>query len=124
MTTQQDLMMAILSLDAYNRGYSPGMSFNNGTQTGDAKLLKDSATIPNGQSTSFYADAYKWDDQTIIAYRGTRFDGTYPGFSGPNFGDVLNGWTLSAGYAAAAQPQEAIAFYNQISSQVGASHDH
>ena len=68
MTTQQDLMMAILSLDAYNRGYSPGMSFTNGAKTGDATLLAPSDS--NLSSTSFYADAYTWDNQTIIAYRG------------------------------------------------------
>jgi hypothetical protein len=82
--TQSDLMLAILALDAYNRGDNPGMNFNGnsdtrGTLIGGATILSDDDTDPaqaaSFQAASFYAIAYTWNGQTIISYRGTRFDG-------------------------------------------------
>jgi hypothetical protein len=109
MATQTDLFLAILALDAYNRGYNPGMLLPDGstTQIGDATILDTSAD----QSVSFYAVAYSWLGETIISYRGTTFA------SGPDFGDVLNGWTLSAGYAQASQAQMALAFYSKVQAE-------
>lgn len=116
--TQADLFLAILALDAYNRGYNQGMKFTGdsdfaGTQIGDAKII-DSAAKP---SNSFYAVAYNWPGgnvQTVISYRGT----TFPGL--PDWHDVWDGWRLSLGYAHASQPQEALAFYSQVQSDTGA----
>jgi hypothetical protein len=90
MATWGDLILAILSLDAYNRGYGPGMIFPNnsdlaGTKIGGAEIL-DTFGDPN---TSFYAIAYRWGDKTVISYRGTSFEG------GPDIGDVLNGITVT-----------------------------
>src|SRR5882724_5832012 len=113
MATQRDLFLAILALDAYNRGYSPGMQLPSSSQIGDATIVADT-NDDTSRAASFYAVAYNWEGQTIISYRGTRFPG------GPDFGDVVNGWTLSAGYAAASQAQMALNFYNQVKAEVGA----
>jgi hypothetical protein len=109
MSDNTALFMAILSLDAYNRGYGPGFDIPNvtinGTQIGTAQFV-----IPaSDPSTSFYAAEYKLDNgKIVIAYRGTRFPGK------PDWGDVSNGWTLSSGYSPASQAQEALTFYNQV----------
>lgn len=107
--TQADLFLAILALDAYNRGYNPGMTFNGGsdspgTEIGDARILDSSADT----STSFYAIAYTWNNETVISYRGTTFEN-----NAANLGDVLNGWTLSLGFSQALQAQQALSFYTQ-----------
>lgn len=122
MATQADLFLAILALDAYNRGYNRGMTFNGnfngnsdstGTQIGDATIQAISAD----PTTSFYAIAYSWEGETVISYRGTTFPGA------PDLGDVLNGWTLSIGYAQAAQAQMALDFYTQVRSQIAGAAD-
>ncbi|MFK0691159.1 calcium-binding protein [Mesorhizobium sp. IMUNJ 23033] len=109
MATQTDLFLAILALDAYNRGYNPGMTFAGssaapGTAIGDATIA---VALPNA-STGFYAVAYQWDGETVISYRGTTFDGL------PNWRDVLFGWTLSAGLGQASQAQQALNFYAYV----------
>ena len=61
-----DLFLAILAMDAYNRGYNPGiadLSDTVGTQIG-------TATISN--RSSFYAVAYAWNGDTIMASRRRR----------------------------------------------------
>ncbi len=77
MTISRDLFLSILSMDAYNRGYSPGIANLGGAGTGignatvgqDAELLLAPGTA---QAAGFYAVAYSdttWG--TIISYRGT-----------------------------------------------------
>lgn len=76
MAMSTDLFLAILSLDSYNRGYDPGLAVN-GSQLGNASLSIDSSVLrdANGQRfdqpVSFFAQAYSWNDQTVISYRGT-----------------------------------------------------
>ncbi|MBX9829239.1 MAG: hypothetical protein K2Y27_30160 [Xanthobacteraceae bacterium] len=108
--TSDDLFLAVLSLDAYNRGSGPGMLLPNnsttpGTKIGNATIIEPFAN----EGASFYAIAYSWDTKTVISYRGTSFDG----YVGPNLKDVLYGWTLSGGFSPASQPQLALDFYNQ-----------
>jgi hypothetical protein len=117
---QADLFLAILALDAYNRGYSPGMIFNGysnsqGTMIGDATIQLESANA----SSSFYALAYTWHGEAVISYRGTRFDGLL----GPNWQDITNGWTVGAGYAQASQAQMALKFYTQVQSLIAGATD-
>jgi len=95
--TQADLFLAILALDAYNRGYNPGMTFtgnsddpNTQPQIGDATIVSNLADT----SASFYAVAYSWEGETVISYRGTTFEN-----NAANLGDVLNGWTISLGFS-------------------------
>ena len=115
MPTTNDLMLAVLALDAYNHGYNPGMPGVSGSQIGDATLKFDSAELPttqNGQAAGFYATTYNWNGKTVISYRGTTFE------LGINTArDVINGWVLSAGYAAASQPQLALDFYTSVTGQ-------
>jgi len=95
--TQTDLFLAILALDAYNRGYNPGMYIptpdpNNPDciQIGNATVVQQKAD----NSIGFYAVAYNWDGQTVISYRGTTFE------VGHNtLNDIIYGWSLSAGFA-------------------------
>jgi hypothetical protein len=69
------LLRAILAMDAYNQGYSPGV-LGVGNQIGDATFLKDAVdttVLAAGvaQAAGFYAAAYTVGSQTIISYRGT-----------------------------------------------------
>ena len=77
----KDLLLAILALDAYNRGYGAGiegLSEEAGTRVRPASILD--YELPEGaQNAGFYALAYKLDkaveglpkDSVIISYRGT-----------------------------------------------------
>jgi hypothetical protein len=71
-----DLMMAVLSMDAYNRGYGAGLSVP-GTSVGYAAIIQDSSILKdnNGNSldqpANFYAVAYQWNGQTVVSFRGT-----------------------------------------------------
>jgi hypothetical protein len=103
MTISADLFKAILAMDAYNRGYGAGILNLGGvgSQIGEATLSTDSALTPStaaAQAAGFYAAAYTVGSQTIISYRGTTFE------LGINtYRDVLQGWTLGAGWPAADQ---------------------
>ena len=89
MTVSKDLLLSILSMDAYNRGYNPGISGLNDTSNGSVKVgnatvsfnLQDAGTVFSAaaQAAGFYAVAYKLDQAvdtiasgtTITSYRGT-----------------------------------------------------
>lgn len=77
MAISSELMYAILAMDAYNRGYNPGMVLT-GPQIGSATISTDSTEefrdpvsdpedpTPD-QTAGFYAVAYEWDGETIIS---------------------------------------------------------
>ena len=80
MTISKDLSLSILSMDAYNRGYNPGianLSDAGGTGLGIATILN--VPLPQGsQVADFYALAYTIGagveialGTTVISYRGT-----------------------------------------------------
>ncbi len=83
MASSEELFMAKLSMDSYNRGYGAGLEdgvldadINSdglgeaGSKIGNA-IVKD-ADLPEGsQDAGFYAVAYEWNGQTAISYRGT-----------------------------------------------------
>jgi len=80
MAISKDLFLAILSMDAYNRGYNEGIAGlgGAGAKVGNA-TIKD-VDLPTGaQAASFYAVAYDvdgadidgLDSTTVISYRGT-----------------------------------------------------
>jgi hypothetical protein len=84
MTISRDLMMSILSMDAYHRGYNAGMAnldIDTGTQIGNATFLTESNVLLGSPevAASFYARAYTIGSgvtgvapgTTVIAYRGT-----------------------------------------------------
>ena len=84
MTISKDLFLAILSMDAYNRGYNSGISGlgGEGSKIGAATIGKDAEQLLDqgaAQAASFYAVAYDvdgadidgLDGTTVISYRGT-----------------------------------------------------
>jgi hypothetical protein len=75
----KDLFLSILSMDAYNRGYNPGIANLGGAGTviGSATLLN--RALPAGaEPASFYAAAYTIGSgvtgfaagTTVVSYRG------------------------------------------------------
>jgi hypothetical protein len=85
--TKQDVMYALLALDAYNRHevedkrkMSEGANAIS-TQIGSATWNKSSdgieneqgATLDGSQAAGFSASAYTYDGVDVIAYRGTDF---------------------------------------------------
>ncbi len=90
MAISKDLFLAILSMDAYNRGYGAGIELT-GNEIGVATILTDSeeefadpeapeGTPTVGEDADFYAVAYTIGagvdgldaGTTVISYRGAR----------------------------------------------------
>jgi hypothetical protein len=87
----QDLFLAILSMDSYNRGYDAGIRGLNETGfIGTAALAPASQTQQMGwEGTGFYAIAYNWSGRQVVVYRGSD-EG--------RFRDVLLGYPTGAGF--------------------------
>ena len=97
MPISPDLMLAILSMDSYNRGYGAGLADGihvdangndidgldeAGAQIGNATVLN--IPLPRGAvAAGFHAVAYSWNGQTVISYRGT--DNFFPGGNAGGF---------------------------------------
>ena len=113
------LFNAILSMDAYNRGYDPSLSALSGaigTQIGTASIQTNSTiALGNGVDSAigFFGVAYDIGGAgTIIAYRGTDdYDGPGDLLTSK---DVANGWLLGGGDYDAAQAWMALDFYNEV----------
>ncbi len=106
----RDVFLSILAMDAYQRGYSPGISQMQGSAIGTAVIRRDSSVlIRDGerldQPVGFYAVSYDWNGETVISYRGTDFDvandfvrsdGTLAriekAFNSEFFKDLTRGW--------------------------------
>jgi hypothetical protein len=114
MSISNDLFMAILAMDSYNRGYDPGISIS-GTSIGNATLRLQSDVQANSaeRAAGFFAQSYTWNGQTVISYRGTDdITGIGPGAS-----DLWLGWMTGAGaLLPGGQAQLAIDFYNSAAS--------
>ncbi|MBX9664409.1 putative Ig domain-containing protein, partial [Novosphingobium sp.] len=86
-----DLFRAILAMDVYNRDYNAGVVVS-GTAIGIANLgsnssiLKDSGGARLDQPANFFAQAYIWNGNTTISYRGT--DQTSPSLKSGSVGDI------------------------------------
>ena len=106
-TISPELFLAILSMDAYNRGYDAGIGDGQnvvdgvdsdglgrvGSQIGNATDVQDAQDIEGiAEVAGFYAVAYQWNGETVISYCGT--DNANLRASGSDF---WNGWTLGAG---------------------------
>jgi Ca2+-binding RTX toxin-like protein len=103
------LSYAILSMDAYNRGYLPAIT-NMPVGTIGGTIIRSDVPLPEGsEPAGFFAQAYTLaNGKTVISYRGTNTDnGT------PLGDDVANGWTLGGGVFNS-QAQLAIKFYRAI----------
>ncbi len=109
------LMKAILSMDSYNRGYDPKISFgtdkNYSPDSPEIKIGKAEIYRANGdaaaQNISFYAIAYEYGGEKIISYRGT--DSAL---------DIATGWLLGGGDTTAPQGDMAIKFYKDVVSEL------
>lgn len=114
MSISQELMLAILSMDAYNRDYAAGMLIS-GEKVGAAEVVDRSAIgvtaddYQRWQDSGFYAVAYNLNGQTVISYRGTDNTEIFDSAS-----DLWNGWTLGGGYGAGSQATLALDFYKQV----------
>lgn len=99
MSISNDLFLAILAMDSYNRGYNAGLKLDpTVTQIGNATLGRaiDADIDLDAVAASFFAQAYTWNGEgngrTVISYRGTDDRGWLsPG------GDVWNGWVTAGG---------------------------
>lgn len=123
------LFNAILSMDAYNRGYNSSVKFGNlpgqnsidtpGVQIGRATIIQNSSILGAGvdQGSNFYAIAYDYDGKTIVSYRGTD---DAAGTINSNFfdGDLWDGWFVGAGNDDAQQAELAVRFYQEVTEQV------
>ncbi|MBI1301221.1 MAG: hypothetical protein GC137_06115 [Alphaproteobacteria bacterium] len=118
------LFNAILSMDAYNRGYNPGIQFGNlasgesatiNEQIGLATITQDSRVLTDpgsgsrlDQPAGFYAVAYDVGGAgSIISYRGTD-----------DALDPIYGWPVSTGLPDADQGILAFGFYNWIATDM------
>lgn len=112
MQMSQELFLAILSMDSYNRGYNAGISDGqnviDGTDTdglgrtgsliGNAVVLQDAQDVEVvAQAAGFYAIAYEIKDdsieglangQKVISYRSTENPGSWSN---------LNPWSITPG---------------------------
>lgn len=83
MTITRDLLLAILSMDSYNRGYGAGLEDADATggglgvtddtaifRIGSAAIRFDSRDLAD-EDAGFYSIAYDTDYGTVISYRGT-----------------------------------------------------
>lgn len=107
MAIDNSVFLSVLAMDSYNRGYDAGINISdNGIRNA---TLGDSATDILGaqaQSASFFAQAYSWNGETVIAYRGTSSPGMLD--------DISNGWPTGFGWADAPQAMLALKFYNAV----------
>ena len=75
MNISKDLILAILSQDAYNQGYDRGIEHDK-TQIGSATVkpreeFTSDTEYQEWQAAGFYASAYNTPFGTVISYRGT-----------------------------------------------------
>lgn len=106
------LMRAIMSLDAYNRGYNAGIDLTE-NRLGTAYVINDSKDLgflPNTDirkdiNAGFYAVAYSYEGETIISYRGTD-----------ERSDILR-WAGGAGFTTD-HTKLAFSFYDSVSKAI------
>jgi hypothetical protein len=106
MTISRDVMLAILSMDSYNRGYGQGVGgLPASGRLGEVTIRSREAdgigdpTFASWQAAGFYAIAYDVSQAgisglsgTVISYRGT--DNVNPLSSGQ---DLTTGWLVGGG---------------------------
>ncbi|MEQ1710636.1 MAG: hypothetical protein ABL908_04455, partial [Hyphomicrobium sp.] len=121
MAITQELMLAILAMDSYNRDYGAGVVVD-GTQIGTAILGANSSVLVDAgggrvdQAASFFAQAYTWNGRTVISYRGTD---VLPGVTDPFFElsswrDVTSWSTFLNNHFSSAQHELAAQFYQSV----------
>lgn len=121
MTISKELMLAILSMDAYNQGYGKGLNHGK-TQIGSAKIKDDSLILnddPNDpdridQDAGFYAVSYTMGSgETVISYRGTDKNISIPFWSDTG-SDLWNGYGTFLGDPTSYHGKLAAEFYQAV----------
>ena len=135
MAISKELFLALLSMDAYNRGYGSGIADGvnldpdgndldglggPGSRIGSALVTRDDISEV-AQAAGFYAIAYTLTEAvgegpdalasgtTVISYRGTDTSIDY-----------LKGWLIGAGVTAPiTQADETMAFYHAVAGTLG-----
>ena len=118
MTTSKDLLLAILAMDSYSRGYGQGIvglddpnaKIGTATFLTQSNIIATSAEVASG----FYASAYTLNDgTTVIAYRGTDNTGlTWSDILGGS--DPWNGYGTAAGFSMNDQAHMAADFFQAV----------
>ncbi|MCU7846963.1 MAG: type I secretion C-terminal target domain-containing protein [Candidatus Thiodiazotropha sp. (ex Lucinoma kastoroae)] len=120
------LFNAILSMDAYNRGYQAGIQFevngqglSTGQQIGNVTIANESdiASGSEERDAGFYAVEYQVAGLgSVISYRGTdQALGSIPFFfEAPSGSDIWNGWGTAIGSTSANQSGMAFEFFNSV----------
>lgn len=118
MTISNDIMLSILAMDSYNRGYGEGVTGLGGlgSKIGNATIITDSETVQetatDGEALNFYAIAYDYGGETVISYRGT--DDPLGELPNAGSGDLLSGWAIGAGFTQDTQTLLAEQFYEGV----------
>jgi hypothetical protein len=110
----QDLLQAILAMDAYNRTGADDTPRNlvvDGTRIGNVNVLSGANGVSEDRSSGFFAQVYQdvFTQQKTISYRGTDFTP-----ASELIKDGVNGWTVGAGIYTATQAQEAAQFFQRV----------
>jgi len=113
---EQNVFLALLAMDAYNRGPAgsrsriDGLSSTLGTSIGQATLRY--VSLGSDYSNSGYtALGYEWNGKIVISYRGTDNISFLP------TSDVQGGWLTGAGYGSA-QATAALDTYDTVVSNL------
>jgi len=122
MSTSQKLLTAILSMDAYNRGYNAGIVFESSSIGSANVILQENVGIgasqyQEWQSKGFYAVAYQTDYGTVISYRGTDNPASWSNlnpWSNASGSDVWNGYGTGAGAPLTNASRLAVEFYQAV----------
>jgi hypothetical protein len=112
MAVSNDLMLALLSMDSYNRGYGAGINLT-GNQLGNAtlKATPTNVDVSAWEAVGFFAQSYTWNGKTVISYRGTNVDSISTAAA-----DIFNGWVTGLGFPAT-QAYYAEQFYAAVTGQ-------
>ncbi|MDR6189629.1 hypothetical protein QE372_001897 [Agrobacterium pusense] len=111
-----DLFVAILAMDAYNRGVSPGLAVV-GDRIGSATILNDTrtlsgSTIEQYERAGVYGIAYDTGSEKIISYRGT--DQLISAPWSDSGSDIWNSYGMALGHPFTAAARLATEFYQAI----------
>lgn len=116
-----DVLLSLLSLDAYNRGPNPGLALT-GTTIAGTNIIDHSGTGGGYSpgSSDFFAATYEIDDNPnnlVVAYRGT--DDLFNLDSEGNInGDVPSGWGQGIGLWTD-QSTDAVLYYQHAATAAG-----
>jgi hypothetical protein len=119
MTVSNELYMALLAMDSYNRGYKPLVDL---VAAGSSSSLIGNVAINSSSNAAagspeynagFFAQSYTLGNQKIISYRGTDQLFTPPWSDDPG-GDPWNGYGTALGLPFNDQARMAAEFFQDV----------